>query len=279
MARRMAMNWSRAKTVLIVLLLAVDIFLLVTYITRENSVRRDELQVRGDVCGILSAQGIYVDEETIPLDSVKIRPAVIVESADMKKPAERIFGAVTESENDGNVAYFGEGGSIMLSGDSFSLVYESGKEIMSDADALRLAGSIASKLYVSTSASELICEGTDGGYIVRVPRFISGVPVFDCGVEVKISQSGSVIASGKFIGKGKLRESAGEVMRTSALMLEFADRIKAIGHTELRVSDMKIGYISKIPASGHATLVPALMVETDAAVFYVDMQTGNLLKV
>lgn len=273
------MNWSRAKTILIALLLAVNVFLLVTYITRENAVRRDEMTVRTDVCRILAAHGIEVAEDIIPLDSVEIRPAMIRESADLGKVAERLFGEVTEENSGGSVAYFGEGGSIMFSNDAFSLVYESGKSVLNSGDAEALARSIASKLSVSTSTRDFSCVFGDGGYTVKVPQVLSGVSVFNCGIEFKISESGSVIASGKFIGNGRLVFTDGEVIRTSALLLSFADGVGKGDVAPLKVSAMSLGYISKTPAAGRVSLSPTIELATDKGMFYVDMQTGRLVKI
>lgn len=274
------MNWSRAKTILIALLLAVNVFLLLTYITRENAVRSDEMTVRTDVCRILAAQGIEVPEDIVPLDSVEIRPAMIRETADMRKVAERLFGEVKEESSGGSVAYFGDGGgSIMFSNDAFSLVHESGKSISSPGDAEDLAKSIAAKLSVSTSPRDFSCVFGDGGYTVKIPQMMSGVSVFDCGIEFRISESGSVIASGRFIGKGRLAFSDGEVISTSALLLSFADGVRKENLAPLKVSAMSLGYISKTPAASRVSLSPTIELVTDKGVFYVDMQTGELVKI
>lgn len=273
------MNWSRAKTVLIVLLLAVNAFLLVTYITRENSVRRDEVQVRADVCRILGGQGISVSEDVIPLDSVRIRPAILIEKVDMKRAAERVFGETKETRSEGSTTYLGKGGSILLSGDMFSLVCESEEIVGNEEDALRLASDIASKLYIKTERRYFSCNSEDGGYVVSVPCMLSGVEVFNCGIDIKISESGSVIASGKFIGKGSLRRATGNAMNTSAVMLEFADGIREAGYTGVKISRVNLGYMSKGSVSGRVVLTPVLEAETSVGVFHVDMQTGAFLKI
>ncbi|MBQ8004228.1 MAG: hypothetical protein IJ299_03960, partial [Oscillospiraceae bacterium] len=181
------MNWSRAKTILIALLLAVDIFLLVVYIARDNGVRRDEMGVRADVCSILSAQGIEVAVELVPLDSVEIRPAMLRRKGNMEKAASAFLGKVTEESSGESVTYFGNGGSIMFSDDAFSLVYESGENVENEDDARALARSVAGSLAVSGSSRDWHCEANEGGYTVKIPQVFSGVPVFDSGIELKIS--------------------------------------------------------------------------------------------
>lgn len=269
------MNWSRAKTILIALLLAVDVFLLVVYISRDNDVRKDETALRSDVCDILSAQGIDADEKIIPLDSVGIRPAVLRRKTDMQKAAISFFGKVTEEKNGENITYSGEGGSIMFSDDAFSLVYESGKDINDEDAAKVLAKAVAESFAVTGSMRDYSCRSDESGYSIGVSQMFSGVPVFDCGIEIKISASGSVIASGKFIGKGVRVPVDGKVMKTSALMLSFADEALKKGLCPLQVSSVTLGYIAKTPAAGNVSMSPTICVTTDKGIFYVDMQNGK----
>ncbi len=271
------MNWSRAKTILIALLLAVDIFLLVVYISRDNGVRRDEMALRADVCDILSAQGIGVDEQLVPLDSVGIRPAVLQRKTDMQKAAVSFFGKVTEEKNGENITYSGEGGSIMFSNDAFSLVYESGKNVENEDEAKALAKAVAGSFAVTGGMRDYTCRYDEGGYSIGISQMFSGVPVFDCGIEVKISASGSVIASGKFIGKGVRVRTDGKVMKTSALMLSFADGAVKEALLPLKISSVTLGYISKTPAAGRVSMSPTLCVTTDKGVFYIDMQSGKFV--
>ncbi len=271
------MNWSRAKTILIALLLAVDVFLLVVYISRDNGVRRDEIALRADVCDILSAQGIDVARELVPLDSVGIRPAVLQRKTDTQKTAVSFFGKVTEEKNEENITYSGQGGSVMFSDDAFSLVYESGKSVDNEDEAKVLAKAVAESFAVTGGMSDYISRSDESGYSIGISQMFSGVPVFDCGIEVKISKSGSVIASGKFIGKGVRVPTDGEVMKTSALMLSFADGAVKEALCPLMVSSVTLGYISKAPAAGRVSMSPTLCVTTDKGVFYVDMQSGKFV--
>ena len=271
------MNWSRAKTILITLLLAVDIFLLVVYISRDNGVRKDEIALRTDVCGILSAQGIDVDEALIPLDSVGIRPAVLQRKTDMQNAAVSFFGKVSEEKSGENITYSGEGGSIIFSDDAFSLVYESGRTVEDEEEAKTLARAVARSFAVTGGVRDYTCRSDEGGYSIGISQMFSGAPVFDCGIEVKISTSGSVIASGKFIGKGVRVPTDGTVMKTSALMLSFADGAVKEALCPLKISSVTLGYISKTPAAGRVSMSPTLCVTTDKGVFYVDMQSGKFV--
>ncbi|MBR5542754.1 MAG: hypothetical protein IKU65_01485 [Oscillospiraceae bacterium] len=268
------MDWSRAKTVIIALLLAVNAFLLVTYIMRENEARGDELTLRHEVSEILSLQGIEVEENIIPLDSVKILFATVKARNDAEKLALRLFGEVKETSDGEGTVYSGAGGNIMFLKEAFSLVYESGKSVQTPDDARALAEEIARKLSVSTSRNLIEVSGGEGSYAVKIPQVFSGVRTFASDIELNISSSGSIIGSGKFIGRGRLIRAEGEVLPTSSLMIKFADVVKKQNIQSIKILEIDPGYIARTPVSGVVMLTPTLCLRTDAGVFYMNMTDG-----
>ena len=100
-----------------------------TYILKENEARNDETALMTDITEILSKRGISVSQEMIPSDSIVLSSVVVKKEGGEKAVAERLFGDVTESVEEKNTVYSSPKGNIMFSGESFSLVYESGREI------------------------------------------------------------------------------------------------------------------------------------------------------
>lgn len=268
------MDWSRAKNLLIALLLCVNTFLIVTYVMRENETRNDELTLRSDVAGILAAQGISVEDELIPLDSVQISAAVLPDIESRSALAEKVFGEVSESVGAGSTTYLGEDGNIMFSKESFSLVYESGNGVENETMALELAESVAKKLSVSAERKLFTCRDIDGGYVIEVPQVFSGITVFDGAIEFRISDSGSVIAHGKFVGCSGFESADGKGRRTSSLMLDFADAIREEGHDEVTVEAIELGYSSKYRSDGAISLNPMVRITADCGTYGVDVSNG-----
>ena len=65
-------------------------------------------------------------------------------------------------------------------------------------------------------------------------------------------------------------------MKTSALLLSFADGMERENLTPVKVSSVTLGYISKTPAAGRVSMSPTICITTDKGVFYVDMQSGKM---
>ena len=270
------MEWSKAKNILIVILLVVDIFLLGTYIFRAGEEKAEQETIRTEVCKVLEKQGINVSKSIIPLDSMEFDPATTGISEKKRGNIEGLLGNVRESVNDEYTTFSGERGTFMFSKDSFSLVYESGKQIFGSENAKSLAKEIISALSVKTKEEEIICKKDDGGYKVIIPQIFSGIELFDCDVEIKISESGSVIASGSYICDGVINTYSDKILPASAVMLAFADAVKANGFTEVNVSDIRIGYMAKASDNKRLSLAPTLGIETDCGLFLVDMQTEKV---
>ena len=140
----------------------------------------------------------------------------------------------------------------------------------------KLSEEIASALSVRTN-SEAFCYGkSDGGYTVKIPQIISGIELFDCSIEIKISESGSVIAHGSYLCDGEITTYSDKVSTVSAVMLSFADAVKEKGFSGINVSDVRVGYMAKASDSKRVSLAPAIGIETDSGLFLVDMQTEKV---
>ncbi len=273
------MDWSRAKTILIVFLFAVNAFLFGTYMMKENEAKKDALALQSEVVSVLLEQGISVSAESIPSEQVKIHHATVRVSENMGDAAASLLGETEETLEAERTVYTSPSGNMMFSSDSFSLVYETGKTVKTSEEAKLLAKDIAGKLGISHTGSEISVVSAQGGYNVTIPQVFGGVRVFGADIELKISDSGSVLGNGRFIGTGRLTRAEGKTMRVSALLLEFADDIKKEKEEKINISHIQYGYTAKNPAGGSVYLVPTLEISTDAGAFYVNMSDGALFDI
>ncbi len=273
------MDWSRAKTLLIILLVALNIFLLTTFIARESELQNDEREVKQNIQAIAKKQGFEISAEIIPSDTVKIYPVTISEQVSFKSVAEKILGNVTETASENGKVYSGKSGSLLTFDDSFSLVYESGSEIKDKKGAIALAKDLTKALGISEQNKKLECTETDSGYLIICSELLSGVEVFDCATEIMISKSGSVIARGKLLAEKSTSRPNDEIYNISSLLLTYIDIMKSKGKTDVKVTEISLGYTSKAPASGIITLAPTVRIKSDFGSHYIDMMTGEEINI
>lgn len=270
------MDWSRAKTILIVFLFAVNIFLFGTYMKKESDDRNDRLEQRREVVAVLARQGISVSEESIPYEKVELSHASVRLPEDNASLASAVLGEAQETVYAENTVYSAGNGNMMFSSDSFSIVCEMGADVRSVEDAKTFAKDIADKLGLSYSGGEISTSAVAGGYKVRIPQVFGGVRVFGADVEFNISTSGNILANGRFIGQGKLIRSDGDTMEVPALLLEFADEIKESGKDKVEITGLDYGYIPRTPAGGRVYLVPTLEISTLSGRYYINMSDGSM---
>ncbi len=272
------MDWSRAKTILIVFLFAVNIFLFGTYMKKESDDRKASLELRSDVVAVLGRQGIIIAEESIPYDQVDMNAATIRLFEDNAALASSLLGEVTETENAENTVYSSASGNIMFSSDSFSFACEANREVNTPDEAMNIAKDIASKLKISYSGGEITVNATAGGYKAKIPQIFNGVKILRGDIELNISTTGNILGSGKFIGSGNLAETESKTMSVSALLFEFADSVSELEKERIEITKLDYGYTARTPAGGRVFLVPTLEVSTDAGVFYIDMSDGTMVE-
>ena len=269
------MDWSRAKTILIVFLFAVNAFLFGTYMMKENEAKEDALALQGEVVSVLREQGITVSPENIPSEQVKIRHATVKVSENI---AADLLDEAQEAIEENRTVYSSPSGNVMLSSDSFSIVYETGKTVKTSEEAKLLAKEIAGKMNISHMGGEILATSSQGGYNVIIPQVFGGVRIFGADVELNISKEGSILGNGRFIGSGRLTRAEGKTMTVASLLLEFADEIKKEKDEKINISNILCGYTAKNPAGGSVYLVPTLKISTDAGKFYVNMSDGSLIE-
>ena len=262
------MEWSKAKNILIVLLAVVDIFLCGIYVYRTEQAKSEELALRSEVCKVLKKQGISVEESMIPQDSMEILPATIGVYKNNREIATKLLGEVSESFEGEYTTYSGEKGTFMFAKDSFSLVYESGVQVLGEERAKELAGEIIAAFPIKDPQKSMECRKDESGYVVRFSQVFSDIELFDCDVEIKISESGSIIAHGNYLCEGKIVTYSDDVLPSSA--------VKSQNLSDVIVLDISLGYTAKASDSERLSLVPTLGIKTNCGTFFVDMQTERV---
>ena len=128
------MNWSRVKTVLIILFLCTDIFLLATYLTSKYASSTISPEVIEATVDVLASNDITVDPSIIPQ---KIPGVMSFEAEnvifDYEAFAKSILGEkFTQTES----GYEGVMGTISFSGDRFDFIRNPVLDAHADAESL-----------------------------------------------------------------------------------------------------------------------------------------------
>lgn len=268
------MAWSKIKTIIIVILLLLNAFLLVLIGSRQAASRRYEATALSQTVQVLSDNGIAVDESVLPRSMELGALAVTRDEVAEAAAARRLLGedAVLSSTAGLNMYTAGSGSvSFRGSGDFSAALQLSAEGYASPADhAAALMGELGAGVW-SISAE---------GETVTVVQTVNGAPAFN--VRLTLVYEGSVLTSmeGKLLlGAAAADAEQGAAITVPTALVSFLGYIVDSGAVCRSIQGMTAGYLTAAALTDPVRLTPTWLVETDTASYYVDASTGNVTRV
>ena len=268
------MKWSRVKTVLIVLMFAVNVFLFGMYASKSAEHSENEQQVRREVCSVLGKLGYELPINILPADSQIYYPARVTRSVKSERGIMSAALEQTRVENSvGVTTYKGEKGEITLRGGGYvdaKLIVsskENAKEDAADIMREKLKAIRVELFFVKEQ------EGVTQGICA-----VSGRPVFNCRVEGK-TEDGVLLLTGRIpTGDVSFIQNI-KPYAVSGLMLDFAQHMKSLGIDGGKIERIEPGYAVNSPTefeSGVTELVPVWNIRMNGQDWYVNALTGKV---
>ena len=264
------MEWPRVKTILIVVLLIVNIFLFVAYASSALRETRDEEQVRLDVCEILGNLGYKLDPEILPGNSELLYPAQVLYNAQSEREAMTATLGRTEAESAAGITvYTGSAGQVTLRNGGFVDARIALSDGLPDRErAVRMVERTLRDMRILLASGQV--SETGDALTVDGVCSLAGVPVFDCRVKAVVSQAEGIV---NFLQSAKPRALSG-------LMLNFAQHMQSLDIHEGTISEIQRGYVINTSANaegGTVELAPVWRVCMDGENWFVNALTGKVM--
>lgn len=268
------MNWSKAKTILIIFFICTNLFLLTTILmsVSKTSIVTDD--IIDSTIMILKNNRIEIDPEIIPR---RTQPAAMIRAENFITSYEEFAKKfVGEDLNmlETNV-YEGSRGKIFFSGDRFS--FDASKEEFSELteklnesnarqvvlDVLKAYGFEDSTLLTDVS-------GDESEYVVTVTKQKNEMPLFSSKLKVVMNKKGVKRVSGSwFFEKGALKNKY-TLKSVSGVLIDYIS-VANRPTTEEKITSVTLGYY--IPDEGilhkDALLVPCWKIALDDGGEYI----------
>lgn len=250
------MEWSKAKSLLILLMLAVNIYLGVNIYTQLRAEAVQEEEMIRDACTVLRQQGIQVEEELFYDLSSGLQSQTWVRDTQAERQATlRLLGECREDQPGGGIyTYTGTDGAITFrSGGYVELLENDGADL--DPKALLLPQGEEGRLTLMQQ---------DGSFTLC----LDGYAVLGAGVGKGEGESWSgtwIFASASQPGE--------ESLSRAQLILSAGQLLEKSGYTELK--DITCVYLLTSLQSGDIRLVPALLLETGSEQLCMNALTGE----
>lgn len=270
------MEWSKIKNIVLLMLLAVNLFLLVLVADQERRSAAYQEEARTGAVEILAAAGIHVDPADLPPESGLHTMAVERDRAEEDAMAAALLGTSVKSGDVGPVTYSSERGEGQFLSDgkfSFSF-YGDGVPLEEETPELHGQRLLETAGY---DCRVLACRTLESGAVlVTVGQLWDGAPVFNSMAELTYEGGSLRSIRGQRLMGAPEPKAGDEPLDVATVLLRFLSGVRDGGYVCSRIEDMTAGYEVTMSSTGSATLEPVWLITTNTVAFYVDGTDGTL---
>lgn len=189
------MNWSKAKTILIIFFILLDAVLLIDIIYTNNETEFISSDIIASTAQILSNNNIQIDANLIPHKTSSMKTIEVSNIIDdYISFSKRMLRTEQISQENENI-YTASGQKITFSADLF--YYEAETPVLSEltqninvSNAETIATRILKQYGFDMADIESVVEQRNDSYMVKLTKLIGQTPVFDSSVFIELSSRG-----------------------------------------------------------------------------------------
>lgn len=270
------MQWGRVKNVLIVILVAVNLFLLCNLGLKFWQEHQRERELEAHLNTLAAGYGITLDEGMrLPKDIVLPSLSLDRSRGSEEAVASAILGGNIErtEKEDGAVRFESESGTITWQADAtLGGEYKMTQELpQNEKQALRCAQKLLEDWGLATEHSDY----TAAGMTVTMSSDAADIPIFNRKIVLEFQTDGKVLISGlwSFGTPYTTAQEDGVSCIASDALLEFASKEVMCRH----ITAMSVGYRLFSDSSRRLQLTPTWKIETDSGEYLVDCAKNTIL--
>ena len=272
------MSWSKIKTILILLFLFVDFFLLFNMYFKTGLGGEVSQQTVNETVAILKNAGITVNPEIVSRKMLSMKKPEISNSLDNRQIlAENLIGKSKPLEN----VYENEKGKITFNAVAFSFENYDKTAVISDireSNAIECASGYLNDrgFDVQTDAVRDFTSG-ENGYYIKFGKEIDGYPLYESYLDIYIKPSGTLDKINGYWPEVYDHQSSSTVCVDSTKVL--INLLSAEGITNNEIVDIQTGYtLGASPENDSPillTLLPAYRIIFKTGENYIFDATGG----
>lgn len=266
------MEWSKLKTIMILILAAADLFLLILVAGHQSQAARYEEDARSDAVDILEKNGVTMDPALLP-EAMDLSPMTAARQTGQERDqAAGLLGSLTAGSPDSSI-YEGERGKVRFYADGkFTATFQDGAYPVGNQTPAQCALSALS--LIGFKGEVLGEDGTDTSLLLR--QTLDGTPLFSCTVTAGFQNGCLQTLDGKRLtGTPARSTSSGQPLRVVTILMRFLDLLSSTGDICNQITGMTAGYVVTVTSPvGTATLSPAWYIVTDTGSYLLNAYTG-----
>lgn len=270
------MEWSKIKTIILLMLVGVNLFLLGLVGLRAGRGALYEDETRQAVVQVLERGGIAFAPDQVPRD-IRLPTLTVTRDRDSEAEVSRILlgDVVQTGESEVRPTYTGQAGTAEFSlNGTFTVTFTQGRWQRQAGQSLEDA---------SLNCLEQIgFQGVSGqsstqGEVTTLTYFQAwdSAPLFSCRVALTWEGDTLTALAGSRLA-GTVETSANQsLLSTPTVLMRFLASVSEGGWVCSRIEGMSAGYLAS--GSGRSVqLTPVWRIRTDTGAYYVDAVTGSV---
>lgn len=273
------MEGHRVKTIVILILLVINGFLLALAGARHGQARRYEQSALEGSIRILAENGIELTEEAIARREGYPGGTAQRDPARESRLASALLGDEAESSSLGGGLYLysSSGGQISFrAGGEFSAQLEKDPTRQTD-DPQSHSAALMERLGIDSRV--VSCTLWDGGGEVVCQQLLDGAPLFSGRITLTYRDGYLTDVSGHLLCADTLFTESDSLLSLPTVLMRFLDGILSGGDVCSVVTQVEPGYLLTQSFTGTIGLQPVWYLSTNTADYYVDGITGELTRV
>jgi hypothetical protein len=265
---------SKLKTLIIIMLVIVNGFLLSLALPRLTAERRQMQEEKKSLVRLLRESDIQTDIEAIP-DDVRLETLTVGRDEAVESKAVRmLLGEYEFSDMGGGIHSYesGAGSAEFRAGGDFSIELTSGAERYRTPDT---AGRLFKDLGFDALNFRTFFE--DGSECASADQALNGAAIFNCTVTARYDETGLRSISGTWITSAEpsSREDTRAIGVATALV-SFLDRSENMGIVCGEITGVEAGYLLS-RSSQSVELNPVWRIAADTGTYFVNALSGEII--
>lgn len=267
------MAWSKVKTIIIVILLVLNLFLLLLVADRQISSSRYEADTLRKTAEALSLNGIDVSAEALP-STMDLPGISVVRSEEAEAAAARLLlsGDIITTNSGSMSVYSSVSGNVSFqsNGDFSATLSLDWTQFSSPAEhAAALLEQMGAQVWNITTT----------GDTVTVIQSANGAPAYNVRLTLTYAEDCLTAMEGKLLlGTSTPDSEQGDVVTVPTALISLLEYIIDSGMVCRSIDSMTPGYLTAASLSDPVRLTPCWYVVTDTASFYLDAATGSVTR-
>ena len=269
------MEWSRIKTIVLLILAITNVGLLGFLVQRELQDQRAQREARENSILFLRENGVEVEDGEIPRE-MSLLPQLVEWDREQEREAASVLlnGQVQEQAwSDEIYRYYNETGNIQFHRDgTFQGEFLNGTFSVGEGDPAAYGLEVLETLNVQ---GEVLSVRAGSDTVVTYRQLWNGVPVLNHQATLVFREGCLVSLSGRRLtGEPRLDESRRPISIPTALF-QFYHGVVELGDVCSRIDSITPGYVTSA-GTGPSALTPVWYIVTDTRSYRLDTLTGAL---